>query len=101
MLHGSCERENEKQPCRHQGQCRRRAGGAPGIEQKLPAAQERPTKEQAVLQPAGTAQSRSPCAAMEVPMGQEQIKSARGTAHRESPTRAGPVFVCHHPILFI
>lgn len=30
------------QPCRHQSQCRRRAGGAPDTEQKLTAAQEMP-----------------------------------------------------------
>lgn len=97
MLHGSCERENENQPCMHQGQCRRRKRDAPGIEQELPAAQERTTKEQAFfLQPEGTVQSKFPYAALEEPMGQEQIRSAGGTAHG-----AGPVFVSHHPILFI
>lgn len=38
----------EKQPWNHQGQCRRKAGGAPGAEQKFSAAQERPMMEQAV-----------------------------------------------------
>lgn len=54
----------EKQPYSHQGRCGRRAGGAPGPEQELTAAQERPTAEQAVLlQPTGTRWSRSPHAA--------------------------------------
>lgn len=37
-----------RQPQRCQGQCRRRAGGASGAEQNLPAAQKRPKVEQAV-----------------------------------------------------
>jgi len=32
----------------HPGQCRRRAGGAPGAGQKLPEAEERPAEEQAI-----------------------------------------------------
>lgn len=40
----------EKQPCRHKGQCRRRARGAPGAEQKSPSAQKRPMVEQPVPQ---------------------------------------------------
>lgn len=39
------------QPCRHKGQYRMKAGGAPGTKQKLPAAQERPMNEQAVKPP--------------------------------------------------
>lgn len=38
----------ETQTCRFQGQCRRRAGGAPGAEQNFLAAQERRTEEKAV-----------------------------------------------------
>jgi len=38
----------DKQALSLQGQCRRKAGAASGTEQKLPAAQERPTVEQAV-----------------------------------------------------
>ena len=54
----------EKWPCRHPGQCRRRAEGAPGTEQNLPVAQERFLEEQAVpLQLMGT----SPHAANEKP----------------------------------
>ena len=64
------EKRNEREhPCRHPGQCRRRAEDAPGTEQQLPAAQERPMEEQAIpLQPLGTVQSISPPAAMEEPM---------------------------------
>jgi len=52
----------EKQPCRHQGQCGRRAGDAPGVEQKFPGAQEMPMMKQVVpLQPMGTMGSRPPC----------------------------------------
>lgn len=54
----------EKQPWGHQGQCRRRAGGALGTEQKLSAAQERPIAEQTIpVQPKGTMQSTCPGAA--------------------------------------
>lgn len=42
-----------------------RAGVAPGVEQKLPAAQEMPVVEQVSLQPKDTMQSRSPHTAME------------------------------------
>lgn len=50
----------EKWTNRHQGQCRRMAGGAPGAQQKLSAVQERPTEKQAVLlQPMGTTWSTS------------------------------------------
>lgn len=42
-----------------------RAGVAPGVEQKLPAAQEMPVVEQVSLQPKATMQSRSPHKAME------------------------------------
>jgi len=38
----------EKQPCRCRGPRKRRAGSAPGTEQQLPAAQERPVEEQSV-----------------------------------------------------
>lgn len=38
----------EKQPCRLQGQCSRRAGNAPDVEQMFPEAQVRPMEEQAV-----------------------------------------------------
>jgi len=45
----------EKQPFSHQGQCRRRVGGVPGVEQKFSAAQERPMVEQDIPpQPMGT-----------------------------------------------
>ena len=65
-------RNVREQPFSHPGQCRRRAGGVPGSEQKLPAAQERPMEEQAVsLQPTGTTRSRSPHIATEEPMGQQ------------------------------
>ena len=71
-----------EQPCSHPGQCRRRAGGAPGAEQQLPAAQERPTEEQAVLlQPTGITRRRSPHAAMEEPTGQQWMGPQGGTAH--------------------
>ena len=63
--------KNVNWPFRHQGQCRWRAD-APGMEQKLSAAQERLPEEQAVpLQPVGTTWSRSPYAAMEEPMMQQ------------------------------
>lgn len=51
------------------------AEGAPGTEQKLPAAQDRPMEEQSVpLQSMGTTQSRSPCAAMEEPTVQQWLR---------------------------
>lgn len=58
------EWEIEKQLWGHQGQHRRRAGGALSMEQKLSAAQERPIAEQTIpVQPKGTMQSTSPGAA--------------------------------------
>ena len=82
----------KEQPCSHQGQCRRRAAGATGIEQKLPAAQERPMEEQAVplqpmeeqavpLQPMDTVQSRSPYSAMEEPTGHQWMRLEGGITH--------------------
>ena len=66
----------------HPGQCRRRAGGAPGAEQQLPAAQERPTVEQAVPpQPTGTTRSRSPFAAMGEPVVQQWMWAEGDAAH--------------------
>lgn len=63
----------EKQPCSHQGQSRRKAGCAPGME-KFPEAQERPTVEQAVpLQCMGTIRCRSPHATLEEPVVQQCI----------------------------
>ena len=57
-------------------------GGAPGTQQQLPAAQERPTEEQAILpQPTGTAQSRSPYATTEKPTGQWWMRPEGDTAH--------------------
>jgi len=77
----------EKQPCSHQGQCRRTAGCDPGIEQKFPAAQERPIVEKAVpLQPIGTMQSRALLAAMEEPRGQQWIQ-LKEPQPMESPSR--------------
>jgi len=63
----------EKQPCRPHGQCQRRAGGAPGMEQKLLAAQ---WELQWVHGGAGCpcaahGNSRSPHAAMEEPIVQQ------------------------------
>ena len=76
LLHNSSwergVRNVREPPCSHPGQCRRRAGGVPGAERQLPAAQERAMEEQAVpLQPMVTTRSRSPCVAMEEPMGQQ------------------------------
>lgn len=63
-----------------------RTGGSPDVEQKLPADQQRPTEEQAVLlQPTDTMQSRSPWAAMEEPAVQQWMRPEEGTAHREPP----------------
>lgn len=74
----------DKCPCSPQSHRRRRAGGAPGVEQQFPASQERSTEEQAVLfQPMGTAQSTSPCAAM------EEMKAEGGTAYGY-PCRGSP-----------
>lgn len=51
----------EKQPWNHQGQCRRKAGGAPGMEQKFPAAHgEAHGGAGGSLQPMGTTWSRFP-----------------------------------------
>ena len=51
-----------------QGQHRRRAGGAPGMEQEFPTVQERPMEEKAVpVQLPGTVQNSSPHAAVEEP----------------------------------
>lgn len=64
QLGGRSKKTWEKQPCRYQSQCRRRAGDAPGTEQQFSGAQERPTVEQAAsLQPMGSTWSSSPCAA--------------------------------------
>ena len=65
------------------GQCRRRAGGATGLKQKFPAAQERAV----TLQLVSTTQSRSPCAAMEEPRKQHcmWLKKPQPT---ESPHRS-------------
>ena len=47
-------------------------------------------EEQSVpLQPMGTTQSRSPCAAMEEPMGQQWMRPKGGTAHGY-PAEAAP-----------
>lgn len=92
-----------------------RAGGAPGREQKLPAAWKRPRVKQAVpLQPMGTTQSRSLCAAMESPFrsalggscspwggycggtgGLGELPPMRGSASRVSPV----VFTCAGAVL--
>jgi len=70
------------------------AGGAPGIEQKLPEAKERPTEEQAVpLQPTGTTWGRCPCAAMEEPTVQQWVRPEGGTAHGY-PHRSSPGWSC-------
>jgi len=58
----------KKWPCRHPGQCRKKAREAPGAEQQLPAAQKGPMEEQAVpLQLMGTMWSGFPHAATEEP----------------------------------
>lgn len=73
----------EKQPCSHQGQSRRKAGCAPGME-KFPEAQERPTVEQAVpLQCMGTIRCRSPHATLEEPVVQQCIWPEGCTVHGE------------------
>ena len=57
---------------------------------EAPAAQGRPMEEQAVPPlPTGTTQSRSPCATMEEPTGQQWMRPGGGTAHRE-PCRSSP-----------
>ena len=57
---------------------------------EAPYSQGRPMEEQAVsLQPMGTTQSRSPCAAMEEPMGQQWMRPKGGTAHGY-PAEAAP-----------
>lgn len=74
----------KRQPCRHQGQCWKKAGVTPDREQKLSAAQERPMEEKAVpLQPGGNKWSRSPCTALEETLGQQWMLSERGTAQKE------------------
>ena len=84
----------EKWPCRHPGQCRRRPEGALGKEQKLPAAQERPTEEQAVsLQPMGAVWSRSPHAAMEEPPREQQMRTLCPWTLQEHP-RNSPDWSC-------
>jgi len=56
------------------------------VKQKLPAAQQRPMEEQAVLlQPTGTVQNRYPCAAMEEPAVHQWMRPEGGTAHGEPP----------------
>jgi len=74
----AARRQRSGKMCRHPGQ-HRRTGGAPGKEQQLPAAQERPTEEQAVpLQPMGTTWSRSPHAATEEPVGRWWMRPEGG-----------------------
>lgn len=59
-----------------------RAEDGPGAEQQLPAAQERPTVEQAVPpQPTGTTRSRSPFAAMGEPVVQQWMWAEGDAAH--------------------
>ena len=55
------------------------------LKQQLPADQERPMEEQAILlQLTGTTQSRSPCATTEEPTGQQWMRLEAGTAHGET-----------------
>lgn len=92
-------RNVREQPFSHPGQCRRRAGGVPGSEQKLPAAQERPMEEQAVsLQPTGTTRSRSPHIATEEPMGQQWMgpEGAHSPSQpMDTPARSSPGRSCN------
>lgn len=70
-----------KQPCRHPGQCRRRVGGAPCTEQKLPAAH------------GGAGCSLQSVGTMKDAAAQQWMGSGGGTA-RGYPHRAAPGQSC-------
>jgi len=74
----------EKQPCRHQGQCRRGEGGAPGWSiGSLKTRRGLWWSRLSPLQPLDNTWSRSPCAALKELTVQQQMRPEGGTAHGE------------------